>query len=159
MKITTETWEKIVKYYDELKQISMIGSVNNMGQPNVTPIGSLILKGDCSGYYFDLFTRELSDNLDQNPNVCVLLVQTGKLFWFRSLYADEYKRPPGMKLLGSAGNRREASTEEIELLRNKIKTLKMLKGYHTIFGNLSYVRDIRFTDYFMINAGKMTFDL
>ncbi len=44
MKINTDTWEKIVKYYDELKQTSMIGSVNNMGQPNVTPIGSLILK-------------------------------------------------------------------------------------------------------------------
>lgn len=159
MKITEDKWKEIVKYYDELKQSSMVGSVNSIGQPNVTPIGSLVLKDDFSGYYFDLFTKELSDNLDQNKNVCVLLVNTGILFWLKSLYANKYKKPPGIKLIGSAGNKRNASEEEIELLRNKIKPFKIFKGYPTIFGNLSYVRDITFTDYFMINTGKMTYDL
>ncbi len=159
MKITEGKWKEIVKYYDESKQTSMIGSVNSVGQPNVTPIGSLILKSDYSGFYFDLFTKELSDNLEQNRNVCVLIVQSGKLFWFKSLYANEYKKPPGIKLIGSAGNRRKASAEEIQILRSKTKPLKMLKGYHTIFGNPSYVRDIEFTDYFMLNTGKMTCNL
>lgn len=136
----------------------MIGSVNNTGQPNVTPIGAIILKEDYSGYYFDLFTKELSDNLDQNKNVCVLFVQTGGLFWFKSLYANACKKPAGIKLIGSAGNRRKATAEEIEVLRNRIKYLKILKGYNTIFGNLSHVRDIKFTDYFVLNIGKMTFN-
>lgn len=159
MKITEDKWKEIVKYYDELKQSSMIGSVNSIGQPNVTPIGSLILKDDYSGYYFDLFTKELSDNLDQNQNVCVLFVNSGKLFWLKSLYTNECKQPPGIKLIGSAGNRRKATAEEIAVLRKKIKPLKIFKGYHSIFGNLSYVRDIVFTDYFMINTGKMTSNL
>ncbi|MEN6391378.1 MAG: hypothetical protein ABFD04_13270, partial [Syntrophomonas sp.] len=34
-----------------------------------------------------------------------------------------------------------------------------LTQVYTIFGNLSYVRDIKFTDYFMINTGKMTFTI
>lgn len=159
MKITEDKWKEIVRYFGDYKETSMIGSVNNAGQPNVTPIGSLLLRDDYSGYYFDLFTRELSTNLDQNNHVCVLLVNTEKLFWFRSLYANNYKKPPGIKLIGSAGSRRKASAEEIESFRNKTKPLKMLKGYHTIFGNLSYVRDIQFTDYFMINTGKMAFNL
>lgn len=159
MKITEEKWNEIVKYFGGMKHTSMIGSVDNMGQPNVTPIGSLVLRDNCTGYYFDLFTRGLSDNLDQNSNVCVLFIQTGGLFWFKSLIADECKKPAGIKLIGSAGNRRRASAEEVVLLHNKTKPLKMLKGYNTIFGNLSYVRDIEFTDYFMINTGKMTFNL
>jgi len=156
VKITENKWKEIVGYYEELKQTSMIGSVNSTGQPNITPIGTLLLRDDCSGFYFDLFTKELSDNLDQNNNVCILLVQTGKLFWFKSLLADKCKTPSGIKLIGSAGSKRKASEEEIELLRNKIKYLKALKGYNTIFGDLSYVRDINFTDYFIINTGKMT---
>jgi len=159
MKITEDKWKEIVKYFSGMKQTSMIGSVNSMGQPNVTPIGSLVLRDDHSGYYFDLFTKGLSENLDQNSNVCVLFAQTGGLFWFQSLLANQCKKPSGIKLIGSAGNRRKASTEEIEMLRNKTKYLKMLKGYHTIFGNLSYIRDIAFTDYFMLNTGKMTFNI
>lgn len=159
MKITEEKWREIIRYYGDYKQTSMIGSVNGEGQPNVTPIGSLCLKDDFSGYYFDLFTKELSDNLDRNNNVCVLYVNTGILFWFKSLCINDYKKPPGIKLIGYAGNRRKASAEEIELFRNKTKALKMLKGYHTIFGGLSYVRDIKFTDYFMLNTGKMKFVL
>jgi hypothetical protein len=159
MKITEDKWKEIIKYYGGMKQISMIGSVNSMGQPNVTPIGALILKDDHSGYYFDLFTKGLSENLDQNRNICVLFAQTGGLFWFRSLLANRCKKPAGVKLIGLAGNRRQASTEEIDMLRNKVKYLKILKGYHTIFGNPANVRDISFTDYFMINTGKMTFNL
>ena len=159
MKITEDKWKEIVKYYGGWKQTSMIGSVNSTGQPNVTPIGSLLLKNDCTGYYFDLFTRGLSDNLDQNNQVCVLFLETGKLFWFKSLCTNKNSKPAGIKLIGSAGNRRRASAEEIEFLRKKTKPLKMLKGYHTIFGNPSYVRDIEFTDYFMINTGKMTFQI
>lgn len=159
MRITGDKWEEIIKYYGNWKHISMIGSVNNSGQPNVTPIGSLLLKDDCSGYYFDLFTKGLSDNLDQNDQICVLFVETGKLFWFKSLCTNKINKPAGIKLIGSAGNRRRASNEEIESLQSQTKLMKRFKGYHTIFGNLSYVRDINFTDYFMINTGKMTFDL
>lgn len=159
MKITEEKWQRIVQFHQKLKQSSMIGSVNSNSQPNVTPIGSLILKDDYTGYYFDLFTKELSDNLDQNNQVCVLMLQTGMLFWLKSMYANEFKQLPGIKLIGSAGNKRKASAEEVALLRSQIKYFKMFKGYQTIFGNLSYVRDITFTDYFMINTGKMTFKL
>ncbi|MGE5380602.1 MAG: pyridoxamine 5'-phosphate oxidase family protein [Methylocystaceae bacterium] len=159
MRITEDKWKAIVRYHEAEKKISMIGSVNSAGQPNVTPIGSLILRDDCTGYYFDLFTKGLSDNLDHNDQVCVLLAETGTWFWFKSLWADECKKPSGMKLIGTAGSKRRASNEEIELVRNQTKFLKLLKGYHTIFGDLSYVRDITFTDYFMINTGKMTCNL
>jgi len=159
MKITEDKWGEIIKYYGNWKQTSIIGSVNNSGQPNLTPIGSLLLKEDFSGYYFDLFTRELSDNLDQNNQVCVLFVETGKLFWFKSFYTNKNSKPAGIKLIGYAGDRRRASDQELERLRSKTKPMQKLKGYKTIFGDPSYVRDINFTDYFIINTGKMTYKL
>lgn len=159
MRITEDKWKEIIRYYGGWKQTSMIASVDKMGQPNVTPIGSLLLKEDCSGFYFDLLTKGLSDNLDENDKVCVLYVETGTLYWFKSLCTNQNSKPAGIKLIGTAGNRRRASAQEIELLQNHTKLIKRLPGYNTIFGNLSYVRDIKFTDYFMINTGKMTFDI
>jgi len=158
MKITEDKWKEIVKYYGGFKKISMIGSVNSAGQPNVTPVGAIVLKEDSSGYYFDIFTKELANNLEQNKNICVLFAETSGLFWFRSLFANQCKKPPGIKLIGSAGNKRKATEEEIKVLTSKTKSLKLLKGHDTIFGNLSYVRDIEFTDYFTLNIGKMSFD-
>lgn len=159
MKITEDKWKEILKHYGGMKHTSMIASVSSTGYPNVTPIGSLLLRDDYTSYYFDLFTRELSDNLDQNERVCVLFVETGGLFWLKSLYNNECKKPSGIKLIGSAGKRRKASAEEIESLRKRTKYLKMLQGYNTIFGRPSHVRDITFTDYFLLNMGKMTFNL
>lgn len=159
MKITADKWSKILNYYGGWKQTSIIGSVNNSGQPNVTPIGSLLLQEDFSGFYFDLFTRGLSDNLDENNQVCVLFVESGNLSWFKSLFTGKSSKPAGIKLIGYAGDRRRATDQEIALFRSKTKLIQRFKGYKTLFGDLSYVRDITFTDYFTINVGKMTYKL
>jgi hypothetical protein len=43
---------------------------------------------------------------------------------FCSLAFDKCNKPSGIKLIGSAGNRRKATGEEIELLSNKNKIPK-----------------------------------
>ncbi len=61
-------------------------SVNADGTPHVTPIGSLILREDePTGFYFELFTKQLPHNLDQQPRVCILAVNSSKWFWLRGV--------------------------------------------------------------------------
>jgi len=56
-------------------------SVNADGTPHLTPIGSLLLREEePTGFYFELFTRQLPHNLEQ-PQVCILAVNSSKWFW------------------------------------------------------------------------------
>ncbi|NLI93348.1 MAG: pyridoxamine 5'-phosphate oxidase family protein [Peptococcaceae bacterium] len=120
MEITEDKWVKIMGYYAEALKTSMhcsIATVDANGKPNVSPIGSLILKDDFSGFFFDIFAGTLSKNIDLNNNVCILFVNTGKLFWMKSLYKNRFGKPSGLKLIGTAGDKREAAEEEIESFR------------------------------------------
>ena len=162
LNITKDKWQSILAYYSECMMSSLscsIASVNKSGEPNVTPIGSLVLKNDFSGYFFDKFTNTLSNNLDHNNKICVLLVNSGKWFWLKSLLKNKFIKPSGLKLSGTAGKKRKALEEEIEVFRKRIQPLKIFRGYHTLWDNLEYVRDIKFTEYYPVFTGKMTFDL
>lgn len=162
MKITEDKWNYIVKYYYEIMKSTKhcsIASVSKDGEPNVTPIGSLILTANNSGYYFDTFTRTLSDNIDSNNQICLLLMNTEKFFWLKALFKNKFSKPSGLKLTGTAGNKRKATPGEIKTFTDAIKPLKRFKGYNTLWNNLEYVREINFSEYYPINTGEMTFDL
>ncbi len=162
MEITRDKWVKIMEYYAEALKASRycsIATVDANGKPNVSPIGSLLLKADFSGFFLDIFTETLSKNIDLNNNVCILFVNTNKLFWMKSLYKNRFEKPSGLKLVGTAGEKRKAAEEEVESFRKYIKPMKGFKGYHTLWDNLQYVRDVKFTEYHSIDTGKMTFIL
>jgi hypothetical protein len=78
-------------------------SVDEDGSPRATPIGSLILREDGTGYFFEEFASGLGRNLNRSPRVCILAVNSGKLFWFKSLLMGRFAEPPGLRLLGTAG--------------------------------------------------------
>ena len=162
MKITEEKWNGIIEcYYDSMKSSRhcSIATVSESGDPNITPIGSLILTDNNSGYFFDTFTKTFSNNIDNNNKVCLMFVNAGKMFWLKSLYKNKFSKPSGIKLTGTVGEKRKATEEEIESFRNVIKPLKKFRGYHTLWDRLEYVRDIEFNEYYPVNTGKMTADL
>ena len=86
-------------------------------------------------------------------------MNSGKIFWLKSLFKNKFDRPVGLKLAGTVGNKRRALKEEIESVRKHIKPLRIFKGYHTLWGGLEYVREIKFVEYYPINVGDMTFNL
>lgn len=162
MEITNEMWVKITTYYPKLIKSSMfcsIASVNTKGLPNVTPIGTLFLNDNKTGFYFDMHTKVLSNNVEQNPKVCILFVNTSRLFWFRSLLKNKFLQPSGFKLMGTAGNKRQATETEKVRFEKIIKRLRKLKGYQTLWANHEYVREIKFTEYYPLNTSEMTKDL
>ncbi len=159
MEIRDEMWAKITAYYPKLISNSMycsIASIDLKGHPNVTPIGTLFLNNNKTGFYFDMHTMALAYNVEQNPEVCVLFVNTGKFFWFRSLFKNKFIEPSGFKLIGTVGNKRQATAYEKARFEKLIKRLRMLKGYQTLWANHEYVRDIRFIEYIPLKTGEMT---
>lgn len=133
-----------------------IATVTENGEPHVTPIGSLILGTPGHGFYFEEFPSRLPRNLEINPQVCVLAVNSSRWFWLRSLLRGEFKVPPGVRLCGKAGEAREATDKEIALWRKRVRPLRFTKGHTLMWRNMRTVRDIEFNRIEAINLGKMT---
>ncbi|MGF6886295.1 hypothetical protein ABIA39_000262 [Nocardia sp. GAS34] len=123
-----------------------IASVGADGMPNVTPVGTLFLREDHTGYYFDQYTDALARNLDAEPRMCLMAVDSGSLFWFRSLLAGRFGAPPGVRLYGTASARRPATTAELELVRRRVRPMRLLKGGRLLWSDFTHVRDITFTE-------------
>lgn len=133
-----------------------LASVNNDNLPTVTPIGSLFLNDNQTGFYFEKYPTTLPKNAKNNKNICALSVNSNKWFWIVSLYKGKFKRPPAIKLYGELGVRRVATEKEISRLNRRMKSTKGLKGNKYLWGDMKYVREINFSKADKINLGNMT---
>lgn len=124
-----------------------LASINADGTPNITPVGTVFLRSDCTGYYFDHYATALATNLDANPNVCVMAVNAGRLFWFRSFLLGRFTSPPGVRLYGRAHPRREATPAEVAAIEARVRPTRWLKGSKLLWSNFTHVRDIDFTSF------------
>ncbi|MHB9119155.1 MAG: pyridoxamine 5'-phosphate oxidase family protein [Burkholderiales bacterium] len=124
-----------------------IASVSTDGLPNVTPVGTVFLRDDCSGFYFDTYTEHLAKNIQANGHVCVMAVNASKFYWLRSLLFGRFASPPGVRLYGAAGPLREAKPEELSLLQARIKSTRWLKGNRLLWSSLTHVRDLAFASF------------
>ena len=48
----------------------VIASNNDDGSPHITPIGSIILRDDCTGYYLEKFPTGLRHNIARDSRIC-----------------------------------------------------------------------------------------
>ncbi|MDD7913433.1 hypothetical protein [Polaribacter ponticola] len=163
MKINLEeNWQKIRRHFSKSFGANMhvsIASVNEENQPTVTPIGSLFLNDDLTGFYFEKFATKLNVNSKVNKNICVLAVNSSKLLWFKSLFKMNFSEYPAIKLYGELGVKREATKKESRVFQRRIRQTKMLKGSKYLWQDMSLVREIKFTKGEKINLGKMTKEL
>lgn len=132
-----------------------IASVSLDGMPNVTPIGTVFLRDNLTGYYFDHYTSALAKNLDANPNLCLMAVNSGFWFWFNSFWRGHFISPPGVRLYGKAGPLRPATPEEIALIEARVRPTKFLKGSRLLWSSFTHVRDIVFTSFRPVTYPKM----
>lgn len=154
-----ESWSKIKKHFKKSMSKNMhvsIASVNAKNEPTVTPIGSLFLNENQTGFYFEKFATKLNKNQKINKNICVLAVNTGKMFWLKSLFRGEFSEYPGVKLYGELGEKREANSNEIRAMQRRVSATKLLKGHTYLWKDMSLVREIKFTKAEKINLARMT---
>lgn len=132
-------------------------TINEDGTPNITPIGSLVLNANKpGGYYFDVFNRTLSENVDRNPNVAILAVDSRKLFWLKSVFARKFKTPPAIRLVGKVSARRPALPEEVKRCLDEVKPLKRIGASKTLGKRLKHLRQVEFARVDVVNIGAMT---
>ena len=136
-----------------------IASVDTHQVPTVTPIGSLFLNDDQTGFYFEKFTTKLPRNSKNNRNICILVVNTGKWFWIKSLFKGRFDTYPAIKLYGELGEKRDATPKEYRAFQRRVRSTKRLKGHQYLWTEMAQIREIRFTKAEQINLGKMTKNL
>jgi len=152
-------WETIQMAFQSSLGSSMhyaVATVNEDGSPHVTPIGALFLRENRTGFYFDEFPVNMSKNLERNPRVCILAVNSNPTFWQKSLLAGKFETPPAVRLLGSVGKKREGTKEEIAMWQNHVKLAQGTKGYDLMWKNMRMVRDIYFDSFEPVLMGEMT---
>ena len=161
MNIITD-WDKIRKHFNKSFASNFyvsIASVDAENNPTVPPIGSLFLNDNQTGFYFEKFPSKLPDHAKNNPKVCLLGVNSGRIFWLKALFREKFTDYPAIKLYGELGKRRKATEKEIERLNRRMKVTNGLKGNTYLWKKMEFVREINFTKAEKINLGKMTDEL
>lgn len=157
-----ENWPAIKRVFDQAFRSSFhyaIATINEDGEPHVTPIGSLFLCDPGRGFYFEEFTQQLPCNFQYNKQVSVLAVNSSRWFWLKSLFLGKFLSPPAIRLYGTAGEVRAATSEEIKLWQHRVKQARYSKGYALLWANMKMVRDINFSRVEPVHLGKMTRDV
>jgi len=152
-------WSEIRKHFGKSFSSSLhisIASVDSDNNPTTTPIGSLFLNSDQTGFYFEKFPTKLPIHSKSNRMVCVLGVNSGKWFWIKSLFKEKFSNYPAIKLYGELGERRKASENESSRLKRRMRRTGKLKGHKYLWAKMEYIREITFTKAEKINLGKMT---
>lgn len=155
-----ENWNTIRKHVNDSFKTSLhvsIATVDAENNPTVTPIGSLFLNGNETGFYFEKFTTAVSTST--NNNICVLAVNSSKWLWIHALWKGKFKKHPALQLYGRLGERRKATEIEVSRLSKRMKITKKLKGHKYLWGNMEYVREIKFHKVTKMKLGEMTADL
>ncbi len=152
-------WKEIRKHFNRSFSTNFhvsIASVDKEGNPTVTPIGSLFLISNQTGFYFEKFPTKLPENSKVHTAICVLAVNSSAFFWLISLFKGKFDAYPAIKLYGQLGEKRKATDTEIDKLNTRMRTTKWLKGNAYLWGKMEFVREITFTKAEKINLGKMT---
>lgn len=155
-------WIEIRKHFNKYFRTNFhvsIASIDKYNNPTVTPIGSLFLNSNQTGFYFEKFPTKLPENSKDHKNICILGVNSSTIFWLTSLFKGKFESYPAIKLYGQLGNIRKATDIEIKRLNSRMRITKRLKGNDYLWGNMENIREITFTKAEKINLGKMTENL
>ncbi len=155
-------WNKIRKHFNKSFSSNFyvsVASVDSENNPTITPIGSMFLNDNQTGFYFEKFPSKLPKHAKENPNVCLLGVNSGRLFWVKSLFKGNFSNYPAIKLYGKLGEKRKATEKEIYRLNKRMKVTNGLRGNTYLWKKMEYIREIKFIKAEKINLGEMTKDL
>ena len=164
MAISDQQWSNIRKFFGNYTHATAspiipycaFSTVNEDGSPRVAPYTSLILGENKQGFYFDELSRHTSSNLERDQRICVLIVKNNKWFWIKTAIFGRFDHPPGIRLMGKVGNKREATEQEINNFQKPLKSFKILKGYEPLWGFMKYGRDIYFDAFEPVKCRTIT---
>ena len=133
-----------------------VASIDQEGNPHITPIGSFIPGTPGKAIYFEAFTRKLPANCETKNSICVLAVNSNRLFWLKSLIFGKFGTPPAVRLYGTLGKRREATPNEVALWQKRVAVFRSTKGHKLMWQYMKTVREVELTRCEQVNIGGMT---
>jgi uncharacterized protein len=135
-----------------------IASTNPDGRAHVSPIGSVRLGKPGSGTYLDAFNAQLGKNVERDPRVTVMAVDSRLLTWAQALISGRFSTPPGIRLLAEAGPARPATDEEKQAFQRSVRPALITRGGKAMWGHLDDVmaRDLRITGVVPVRIGSTT---
>lgn len=162
MEITDEQWAMVRQIVPRTIRSSLhcsIASLNEDGSPHVTPIGSFLPTEKGRGVYFDAFNVQLAANVDRDPRVTILAVNSGPIMWGKSFLKGRFLSPPGVRLVGTVGAQRRSTTQEVQRFHRLVGRLLRTKGGQRMWGSLPIIRDVTIERVLPIWMGEMTPDV
>jgi hypothetical protein len=154
-----DQWDAVRKHFSHSFGSSLhvsIASVGDDSTPTVTPVGTVFLNKDQTGFYFEKFVSTLPRHAKSNNSICILAVNSSKFFWLKSLFKGRFDRYPAYRLWGTLGKKREATPSELRALKKRLRRTRRLKGHRYLWGDMKVVREINFHKGEKIHIGKMT---
>lgn len=135
-----------------------IASIGADGHPHVTPIGSVMLTEPGRGVYLDVINVQLSRNIDRDPRIELLAVDSRRRTWLRGLVRGRFDTPPGVRLVGVAGATRPLRDDERERFERRVRWAIRTRGGRRLWGDPSRfrARDLTFTDVSPVRIPAMT---
>jgi len=141
-----------------------IATTTEDGTPHLTPIGSLMIGEDMRGIVFEKYSVNMGNNIKTNNKICIMGINAGLTTILKGILFKKLREPVGVRLWGTAGEKREATIEEMEGLHRRIQSalpifggiIRHLNGYKKLWGDMKYVRDIEFARYEYVKFGRKT---
>ncbi len=161
IEINTQNWDRNKEYCEKTLKSSpcYIATTDKNGIPYITPFGSLLFNEDQKGYICELFSNNCKKNMEQNNNICIMIIRSSKWLWVKALSFGQFHVLPGIRLIGTVSEMRKGTAEEEQRLRKIVRPYKMFKGYNLLWKNMGDVRDIHFDYYEPIRLGNLTSNL
>ncbi|NQY64308.1 MAG: hypothetical protein HRT38_11350 [Alteromonadaceae bacterium] len=128
--------------------------ITKEGHPHTSPIGSVYLENEESGYFIEMFTKSFGDQVENKA--CIMAVNTSLVFWLKSLFSRAFATPPAVRLLVTVKERREISEDEMARFHKRVKPFRRLKGYKHMWSTARYVRTFTVDKVIPVSIGKMT---
>jgi hypothetical protein len=102
-----QEWQHIHKVVNDAHKVAMycsIATVDAQLQPTITPIGSLFLRENQTGFFFDTYAESFKEHLPQNNKACIQVVNSSRLFWLKSLFKGKFRIIPVCDCISKLAN-------------------------------------------------------
>jgi hypothetical protein len=126
------------------------------GHPHCSPIGSIYLNDEKSGYYLEMMTTSAAKTLPNCGKACLLAVNTSSLFWVRSLLKGRFDTPPAVRLQIRLGDLRPSTEIEVKRFQKRVRFFRGWKGYRILWSRPGRTREFTIEKVVPVSLGEMT---
>jgi len=130
-----------------------LATVNEDGEAQVTPIGSVFFTAEGRGFYFEEYPSIMPGNLEHDARLAILAVTGNKASWLRRFFRRSLPGPSPLRIKVNAGRRRVATGVEWAAWQALARPSSWLRG--NLGRGMRFVREFTVEGVAPIHLGAM----